>query len=152
MWFWGWKQRLALFTALLIACAVLGSVRVANALPLSSLNGAHTYYTYSPSSQAQVQTKLNGLDFLHLQGESVTITLTEQDKCDLHSYTQTVFEKYKAQVLCIEQTNETVSYYGYSPMLKGGVTVQGKKVNLHVAFSKDHTRCVVGTPIIFGGF
>ena len=152
MWFWGWKQRLALFTALLIACAVAAGVRISNALPLSSLKGTHTYYTYSPSSQAQVQTKLNGLDFLHLQGESVNVTLTEQDKRDLHAYAQTVFEKYKASVLCMEQTNETVSYYGYSPMLKGGVTVQGKKVNLHIAFSKDNTRCVVGTPIIFGGF
>ena len=152
MWFWGWKQRIALLSALLIACAVFGGVRAANALPLSSLQGEHTYYTYSCSSQAQIQTQLIGTDFLHLQGESVQVTLTPAQKEDLHAYARATMQKYKAKIVCVEQTGDTVSYYGYSSLLKGGVAVQGKKVNLHVAFSSLNAHCVVGTPIIFGGF
>ncbi len=152
MWFWGWKQKLALLSALVIACAVLVGVRSVNALPLSSLAGEHTYYTYSPSSQAQIQTQLIGAEFLHLQGESVQVRLTEKDKRDLHAYAQATLKKYKAKVVCVERAGETVSYYGYSPMLKGGVAVQGRKVNLHVAFTQATGHCVVGTPIIFGGF
>ena len=152
MWFWGWKQKIALFSALLIACAVFVGVRTANALPLSSLVGEHTYYTYYASSQAQIQTQLSGTDFLHLRGESVQVKLDEKDKKDLHAYAKTILETYKARVVCVEETAGTVSYYGYSSTLKGGVAVAGKKVNIHVAFSKDNTRCVVGTPLIFGGF
>lgn len=152
MWFWGWKQKIALFSALLIACAVFLGVRTANALPLSSLVGEHTYYTYSASSQAQIQKQLTGTEFLCVQGESVQVRLNEIDKKNLHAYAKAILKKYKARIVCVEQTAETVSYYGYSPILKGGVAVEGKKVNIHVAFSKDSTRCVVGTPLIFGGF
>ena len=34
--------------------------------------------------------------------------------------------------------------------LQGGVLLNGKTVNLHIAFSKDKAK--LGTPLIFGGF
>ena len=152
MWFWSWKQSIALLSALLIACTVFFGVRLTNALSLSSLAGEHTYYTYSASSQAQIQKQLTGTDFLHVQGESVQVSLTEMDKQNLHAYAQTLCKRYKARIVCVEQTGDVVSYYAYSPMLKGSVVVAGKKVNFHVAFGTDNIRCTVGTPLIFGGF
>lgn len=152
MRFWSWKQSIALLSALLIACTVFVGVRAVNALPLSSLAGEHTYYTYSASSQSQIQKQLAPADFLHLQGESVQVCLADNDIQDLHAYAQALCKRYKARIVCVEQTGDVISYYAYSPMLKGGVAVFGKKVNFHVAFSTDSDRCVVGSPLIFGGF
>ena len=150
MRFFRWKQALALLTSLLLACLLFLGVRGTNALPLSSLAGKHTYYTYSPSSQAQIQTQLFGADVLHLQGESVQVSLTLQQKNDLPAYADSVLKQFSATLVLVEQTGDTTSYYAYSPKLGRAMLLQGKQVNLHIAFSFD--RCTVGTPLIFGGF
>ena len=141
---------MALLTSLLLACLLFLGVRGANALPLSSLAGEHTYYTYSPSSQAQIQTQLFGADALHLQGESVQVSLTAQQKRNLPAYADSVLKQFSATLVLVEQTGDVTSYYAYSPKLGREMLLQGKQVNLHIAFSLD--RCTVGTPLIFGGF
>lgn len=150
MRFFWWKQPIMLLTSLLLACLLFLGVRGTNALPLSSLAGAHTYYTYSPSSQAQIQTQLLGADALHLQGESVQVSLTLQQKRNLPAYADSVLKQFSATLVLVEQTGDVTSYYAYSPKLGRGLLLQGKQVNLHIAFSLD--RCTVGTPLIFGGF
>ena len=50
----------------------------------------------------------------------------------------------------LEKVGDVLSYYGYAQGLRDTLCLDGYAVNLHVAVTDE--RCVVGTPIIFGGF
>ena len=60
------------------------------------------------------------------------------------------FEKYNAKIVFTETTDGVVSYYGYSKDIKYQTTIGGKRINLHVAVTKDSV--TVGAPIIYGSF
>jgi hypothetical protein len=136
---------------LIFACMTAGALAFGlflfNAFSLNDLDGAHTYYLYSPSSQAQMQTVLCPFDALFLTGESVCFSVTAEDK---ENFPKEIAELFRAELIAVESVSGVTSYYLYSTDLRGGVRVQGRKVNLHIAVSGES--CVVGTPIIFGGF
>lgn len=148
MRFWHWKESLTLLLATLLTSALFGGVKSAHALRLSGLEGKHTYYTYSASSQAKMQTQLHGLDVFHLKGESVELSLKSDS--NMQALKDSILKRYQAQLVCVEQVGSVTSYYAYTPNFSGGVWVAGKKVNLHIAI-KDQA-CTVGTPLIFGGY
>lgn len=137
---------------LIFACVVAGALAFGlflfNAFPLNELDGAHTYYLYSPSSQAQMQTALCPFDALFLTGESVSFS-KPQGKTD-EEIIQTLVKQFNAEIVAKEEICGEVSYYAFSPNLQGGAFVQGVRVNLHIALSKE--QCAVGTPVVFGGF
>lgn len=59
-------------------------------------------------------------------------------------------EKFRAKLLFREEACGVTNYYLYSPLIRGGIELYGKRVNLHIAVSAQKT--AAGTPILFGGF
>ena len=58
--------------------------------------------------------------------------------------------RYRAEVLFVEEACGVTAYYCHSPLLGGGVLLEGECVNLQIAW--DGSRTAAGTPVIFGGF
>ena len=141
------KNHLKMLVATALALAFGVGVFLHNASTLSVLEGERTYYLYSPSSQAQMKDTLSVTDAFFLTGESVCFSVAAEDKENLP---KEIAELFRAELIAVESVSGVTSYYLYSTDLRGGVRVQGRKVNLHIAVSGES--CVVGTPIIFGGF
>ena len=132
----------------LFICAVLAlGFYVKRAVRFEDLEGERAFYLDSASSQGLMQGEISFLDFPRLRGESVRFPLETKTADET---LRNIVEKYAATVLFTEEIDGTVSYYCYTAQWSDCVTVQGKKVNLHVALSTK--QCVVGAPIIFGGF
>lgn len=143
----GLKNHLKMLVATVLALAFGLGVFWHNTSSLSVLEGERTYYLYSPSSQAQMKDALTFTDAFFLTGESVRFSVAAEDKENL---VEEIAELFRAELVAKESVSGVTSYYLYSTNLRGGVRVQGRKVNLHIAVSGDS--CAVGTPIIFGGF
>lgn len=109
--------------------------------------GEKTYYLYSASSQAEMREELSFGDLFFVRGESA-VYRTEGE--DAEKFAEELAEKYRAELLFEEKAGGTLSGYYYSPLLKGGTTIGGKFVNLHIAIRADGV--AAGTPVIFGGW
>lgn len=145
---WRWIKRLYSFTATLVCVAVVGTlVWASNLCKLKDIEGKRAFYLYSASSQAKIVENLRFEHLFSIKGESVRFAVTKYER---ETVAENVLKKYGAQLVFVEQTGETVCYYGITPRFGQGVLVNGKSVNVHVAVSQ--TECIVGYPIIFGGF
>ena len=82
-----------------------------------------------------------------MKGESVRFDRNGQDEYGLVSE---ILAQYGATLTYTETLDGVTSYYAITPNLYGGVLINGNKINLHIAISEN--QCVVGTPVIFGGF
>ena len=122
---------------------------VKQVVKLEDLQGERMFYLDSASSQSLLQDKISWLDFPRIRGESVRFSLQEKEG-NGEEVLQSIMEKYHAEVLFSEEADGVISYYCYTDEWTDCVVLQGKKVNLHVAVSS--LQCVVGAPIIFGGF
>ena len=107
--------------------------------------GRREFYLRSSSSQAFVKQTLSFDDLFCLKGEKVSFAC-ENEKEAL----AVLLDRYKAQVLFIEDVGGVRSYYCVSEKWQDGVRLNGVFINLHIAF--DGERCALGSPIIFGGF
>ena len=141
-------NRLRNFIAYMVACILAVLVFLFNAFPLSAIEGEHTYYLYSPSSQAKIKSTLDVKDALFIKGESVCFS--KPDGKESKAIAHEIARCFDATIVVEEYASGVMSYYAFSPRFIGGMMVQGVKVNLHIAIS--NTSCVVGSPIIFGGF
>lgn len=131
----------------LLICVLFGVFLFAgNAVKLSKTEGERTFYLNSASSQSLIKTELILSDLTRIRGESVAF-LHEQNAEEL---AKEIFDRYGAKILFTESAGGVTSYYGYAAGLGEPISLQGQRINLHVAVSKE--RCAVGTPIIFGGF
>ncbi len=130
--------------ALAVGAASLFFVWGMNATRFPDLEGERVYYLRSASSQALMKNSLTPLDFSLLRGESVRLNGVED------GFAERLINDYGGQVLFTEETGSVRSYYCYAPELYGGVQVGEYFVNLHIAVNEK--ACVVGSPIIFGGF
>ena len=142
-----WKMlkngvRTVLAVAIALLCLLGGLLQ--NACVLRGVSGEHVFYCYSASSQAKIQTKLRLQDVFFLTGESVR--LEESTQTDALE----IIKELGAEIVFCERVGETVSIYAFSPNLPQGILLYGKMVNLHIAISTQG--CMVGTPIIFGGY
>ncbi|MFR5101675.1 MAG: YwmB family TATA-box binding protein [Christensenellaceae bacterium] len=154
----GIKQFFSAAAALLASLFIGLTVCLMNVSAFSG--GRSTYYLYSPSSQAEISETLELCDLAALSGESVVYldvgakgSLTEEGKglsAEGKEIAEKIIKRYRAKLCFAEEISETVSYYCYSPMLKGGVVLRGKKINFHIAVRTESI--VLGTPIIFGGY
>jgi hypothetical protein len=106
--------------------------------------GEHTYYLYSSSSQAEIKQTLSLDELIFVTGESVVI------EGEPYALADEILWRFGAEVCFTESTGDTLSYYCYSSRLKGGILLNGNKVNLHLALGDG--RLVAGTPVIFGGY
>ena len=150
MWFW-WLKQCFLLTLALIVCFLLGAgVKTVNTFRLSELTGTRTFYLQSKSSQALVKHELTLGDIFRIRGESVELVLESEDAKNPYAFACQIAQSYDAELVARESLGGSVSYYFYSPRWENGAMVAGQAVNLHIAVRGD--RCVVGSPIIFGGF
>ena len=131
-----------LFVLLSIACGVFMFVLLR--APAFEKGESYTFYTGANSSALAVSSEFPALDKLLLgevKGESVQYSGNRLDE---------LTQKYRAKLLFTEESCGVTNYYFYSPVLGGGVLLNGQPVNLHIAVSAEKT--VAGTPLIFGGF
>ena len=104
-----------------------------------------TLYLGNNSSICEIISIDNGdyHKYSNIRGESIRLELTN---FDLDAF----IKKYTAQILFIEQIEQGVNYYCYSPKMKYRRLIDGFIINLHVFVGNE---CVsIGTPMIFGSF
>ena len=142
------RNFIKLSLALVFALALCFFVKTAQISKLSFLPGERAYYLDSASSSSLIKTELAVWDVFRVQGESVCFTLTAEKENFAHS----IVESLGGEILFTEEVCGAISYYAYIPKWGKGISINGKKINLHIAVSTDGKACKVGTPIIFGGF
>ena len=139
-----------LFSFVVTACCITvvgGLVWANNLCKLKDIDGVRTFYLYAASSQAKMVSTLRFEDLFSVKGESVRFDRNGQDEYGLVSE---ILAQYGATLTYTETLDGVTSYYAITPNLYGGVLINGNKINLHIAISEN--QCVVGTPVIFGGF
>ena len=117
-----------------------------NCVVLQKTAGERLFYLNSFSSQSLIKSRLRFYDLSRICGESVSFT----HQTEPHSLALQIFQEYGGEVVFVEKVGDVLSYYGYAQGLRDTLCLDGYAVNLHVAVTDE--RCVVGTPIIFGGF
>ena len=135
-------------TVLFVVLVFVG-VKSAHISRLSAWKGDRTFFLDSASSQGLMKKELSFADLGRVKGECVSFQIKENEG-GMSALKQKILEEYDAEILFMEKTGEVESYYCYTTLWQGGIFLNGVLVNLHFAFSQ--TQCVVGTPIIFGGF
>ncbi len=149
MFFWRLKNFLLTMTAVVFALVVFFAVKIGNVCKLQDIEGERTFYLNSSSSQAlQVQT-LRLSELFSVTGESVCFAVKNSAHTSME-LVKSVAEHYDAEILFSESVCGVSSYYAYTPAWKEFVVINGQAVNLQIAI--QGSRCVVGTPIVFGGF
>lgn len=135
-------------------CLLLGvGVKAANVSRLSALKGERTYFLDSASSQGLSKTELSFAELGRVKGECVQFDLQAYEGgryATNEEIVQSLLRKFQAKTRFVEEVNGTVSYYAYTPLWQDGLILRGERVNLHIAISSSY--CVVGTPVIFGGY
>lgn len=79
----------------------------------------------------------------NIQGVTVTFSGTQQDVTELLS-------KLQANVVYIQQLQDIMTVYAFSPLIVGGVWVDGNFINIQVALSCGVVH--VGSPLILGSY
>lgn len=106
----------------------------------------YTFYCGSVSSNAEI---------VVCTGNAGAMKLTLSDVCgESVVYTdksvRELEERYRAVLLFEETCGGVINRYYYSPYFTTAITVDGIKINLHIA-QREGSVCI-GTPIIFGGY
>jgi hypothetical protein len=102
-------------------------------------------YIGSSSSLARIE-EVDALSFMLLKGVKGESVELDYNEFNLSNF----LKEFRAKLLFIEQTEEGVSYYAYSPKIPYQKRINGKTVNLHVFVASERVK--VGSPIIFGSF
>lgn len=131
--------------------AALACSRCAYVCRLSALQGARTFYLYTPSSQAVCKSSLGVRDVFYVTGEAVRFSWEEpKSEEELLGLANEIVALYGGVTACVERTSDTISVYAYASELGVGRMVDGSTINLHIAL-RERT-CAVGTPLLFDGF
>lgn len=178
--------------SLALCLAAAGFVCVMNVSRFSFLNtgimgevgeicvskGDSVFYLHSPSSQALQSKYITLRDLPFVRGESVAVELVWAGASDgdvekrAEDLALALADVFGAEILFMEETSGVQSYYGYTPFFSDSVTLQGLKINLHIALcvgeggdadgmniaDSDNSDMdgrisgVIGSPIIFGGY
>ena len=135
------KRLMLLFLAVTISLAFLSL----NSRPVfSDYSNKIELYFNSSSSMAQIVNidSFNKQFFFSVRGESFKV---DKQAFDLENF----LKEFSALMVFVEEIEEGVSYYAYSPKIKYRAKILGKTVNLHIFLGKQIT---VGSPLIFGSF
>ena len=149
LFFYQLKNFLRVSVTVLFCCIISLGVRVVSVTRLSVWEGERMFFLDSASSQALIKKELSFSELTRVKGECVSFSFQENEG-GMSALRKEILKEYGAKVLFVERTREAVSYYCYTPRWQDGIYLNGVFVNLHFAFSS--TQCVIGTPIIFGGF
>ena len=147
MFFYRLKTFFALVLSVVLALLAFCAVKIGGACKFSALDGTRTFYLYSASSQSQQKQSLDFSDLFSIRGESVRFA---HDGRLARELAQEILVRYNATVCFTEEADGVLSVYAYTQSWNNALALGGAAVNLHIAVSK--TECVVGSPIIFGGF
>lgn len=145
MFVWALKNFIKTVLALALAVALVFAVTFFRGSRFSALKGERVFYLYSASSQAVIKEKITLPDLFFIKGECVTLPCADQEET-----LQRLLRLYKAEILFEEQVGEVHSYYCRTLNWGDKTKINGVFVNLHIAFNEGS--CVVGAPLIFGGF
>ena len=148
MFFCRCKRFLSVLLACGFALTVAFAVRSATVCKFADIVGERTFYLRSASSEAWTKTELGFFDCFKVKGESVSFFAENADE----AFAKKIMEDYGATLVFKEETDEVVSYYGYTQNWDEKVEMDGACINLHVAMQKKGDRVSVGAPMIFGGF
>lgn len=145
--FFGIKGFLKTAGALLASLAAAACVWVLHFSAFPEGDG-NVWYLYSASSQAEIKEALSPGDLFRTTGESAVFFPDAGESAE--ELAKRLCDRYGAKILFSEEAGGTVSHYCYSPKLREGILLCGKKVNLHIAVRADSV--ALGTPVIFGGY
>ena len=148
IWLWKCKTFFSSLGVLFLTALFSGVFLLLNVEKFSDLQGERTFYLYNASSQSLQKHELSLSDIFSVKGESVQFFFSGEAKAEA----ERIAALYGGRILFKEEVLNVVSYYAYTPNFSDGVTVDGVKINLHIAFCKERGTCVVGSPIIFGGY
>ena len=137
----------ALALATVCAFIVLIGARALNSCKFSAFEGERTFYLHSASSQGWQTKMLRVWELDKVRGESVRF---DREGREAKSLINEAIKRYGASVVFFENAGGVVSVYAYTDKWDNALCVNGVLVNLHIAVSKEE--CVLGSPIIFGGF
>lgn len=146
MFFLRLKTFISAFAAIALCFALGLGVYAMNVCKLHAVDGARVFYLDSRSSQGLRKETLSLRDLPRIEGESVRFDLEETEEETL----AWIIEEYGARVVFCEEACGVTSYYCYTDEWAEGLWINGRKINLHIAFSNG--QCVMGTPIIFDGY
>ncbi|MBQ8885112.1 MAG: hypothetical protein IJY62_01885 [Clostridia bacterium] len=160
MLFWGVKVFLKCAAA--VFCSLFSGIFLlilnSSYLPNSAVQAdRREYYLFSPSSQATIAETYGFLEAFFLEGECAFYSLERigaaygaDGERAISAFKDSLISAARATVCFEEEASGTRSYYCYSPILKGGVYIEGYSVNLHIAVREGTV--AVGSPIVFGGY
>ena len=149
MRFFWWRtvRTVIAFSSVVVLVSVALTTRIPLLCRFSALEGERTFYLHSASSQAEQKNTIDFVDAFFVKGESVRFALGGRNA---ETFALEIARAYGAEIVYTESACGTTSFYAYAENGWESVTVQGARVNLHIAVGENV--CVVGTPIIFGGF
>lgn len=143
MFFTRLKRAFVSLASLGICLAVAFLLYAMNACKLQGLCGDRTFYLDSASSQGLRKESLSVLDLPRLRGECVRFSCEEDEVLS-------ILQSCGGRVEFMEEACGITSYYCSTSKWGDGLMLNGKKINLHLAYADGV--CVVGVPIIFDGF
>lgn len=135
------KKFLAVIFSALLFLTLMNFLYFNSNYALGGVGRNHTLYLSSSSSQI-VKASPRDKVFGKVRAESCEVTL-DFDVLDF-------FNSLGAKLLFIEETDDTVSYYAFSPKISYIENIKGEKVNLHASINKE--RIKIGSPIIYESF
>lgn len=142
-----YAMRRFLFTikAFIVAAAITCCIVFAYALvhaPVFERGERYEFYTGTSSEEVILASSpFEKLFLKDIKGESVRYSGDRAEE---------LIHRFHAKILFTEEAAGVTNYYCYTSLLKGGVWLNGYRVNLHIAVGKEQT--AAGTPVIFGGF
>ncbi len=112
---------------------------------LEKYNGRYEVYLLSSSSNAKIMQvdKRSSSLFVSKRGEAVFLENSILSPNE-------IFDSLSAKQVFIEETEEGISYYGFSNKIKFKKMINGKVINVHVFKSERGIK--IGLPIIYGSF
>ena len=122
------------------------SIYAANRKPLFiDYNDTFVLYTQSNSSNCVFEyvTSLEYAFYFSVYGEACQ---TDRDKFNIDEF----LDKFNAQILFSEQTENETIYYARSNSVKYSRVVNGQRVNLQIVIAKE--KVFLGSPIVYGSF
>ena len=134
---------------LIMLVAIFSIIIPSNSSPLfAGIEGRYIFYTNtSVSSEFVYAQSTNALavkkGLKYLCGEAVEFSYSEET-------VNQIIEKYSAKKLFSERGDGFYTEYYYTNKIAFYELIGGVKVNLQVSYSTD--TCIVGSPIIYGGF
>jgi hypothetical protein len=137
------------FLTLAFAFISMAFIWFVNSKPLfNNLGDGYEVYLKSNSSKAQIVSVLKSNLWLYPQryGEACVIkdnNLAEKNPLDY-------IQNFGGKLIFSEQTEQGISYYGYSPRIKYAKILNGKKINLHLFVGENYSK--IGSPIIYGSY